>query len=109
MKKHFYHNLIAIETIETGLIALDLDDKEKKELMELANNNIHHAVLDAVLSELSEDDKKTFLSLVVSEAHDDIWKMLTEKIENAQEKIKKTANDLIAKLHEDIKEAHSKK
>ena len=110
MKKHFYHHLIAIDIIEIeiGLATLDLDPKEKKELIELAENNIHHAILDTVLSELPSEDKRTFLSHVLGQDHDAVWKMLTGKVENAEEKIKKTAKEILKSIHQDIKEAHMK-
>lgn len=108
MKKHFYHHLIVINTIHIGLDALELSPGEKKELVELAENNIDHTVMDTILSELSNTDKKTFLSLVLGQDHDEIWKMLSEKIENAEEKIVKAANEIIQSLHADIHEAHKK-
>lgn len=109
MKKHFYHHLIVIDTIHIGLDGLDLSPEEKKELVDLAENNIHHKVLDTVLSELEEHDKKTFLALVLDEDHPKIWKLLKEKMTDAEEKVVKAAQEFIDQLHEDIKEAHTKK
>lgn len=108
MKKPFYHHLIIIDQIHIGLDALELSPEEKKELVELAENNIDHKVMDTVLSDLSNEDKKTFLSLVLRSDHDEIWKMLREKIENAEEKIGKAASDILKTLHADIHEVHKK-
>lgn len=107
--KHFYHHLVIIDSVHIGLDSLDLDPSEKEELVMLAENNVHHAILDAMLSELETGDKKVFLALVLSNNHNEIWKMLSFKVSSAEEKIKKVATELIQKFHEDIKEAHKKK
>lgn len=109
MKKHFYHNIVIIDSIHVGLDKLELEPHEKEELLNLVDSNIDHAILDTILSELEKEDKKTFLSLVLTDDHGEIWKMLGTKIQDVETKIKKVANDLIDKFHEDIKEAHSKK
>lgn len=106
---HFYHHIVIIDSIHIGLDSLNLSPAEKEELVMLAENNIHHAVLDAMLSELESGDKKVFLALVLSNNHNEIWKLLSFKVKGAEEKIKKVASDLIKKFHEDIQEAHKKK
>jgi len=107
--KHFYHHLIEIDSIHLALDELELDPEEKQDLIIIVDDNIHHTVLDTVLSELKNSDKKAFLALVLAEDHGEIWHLLSEKMENAEDKIKKAVNSLVAKLHEDIQEAHSKK
>lgn len=107
--KHFYHHIVVIDTIHIGLDSLDLEPHEKDELLMLVENNIHHAVLDAMLSELENGDKKVFLALVLGNNHNEIWKMLSFKVKHPEEKIKKVATELIKQFHEDIKEAHTKK
>lgn len=111
MKKHnhFYHHLVVIDSLHSGLDSLNLEVHEKDELLMLAENNIHHAILDTMLSELTGGDKKVFLALVLSNNHNEIWKMLSFKVKDPEEKIKKVATELIKKYHEDIKEAHTKK
>lgn len=111
MKKHnhFYHHIVVIDSIHIGLDSLDLTPAEKEELLMLAENNIHHAIMDAMLSELEDGDKKVFLALVLSNNHNEIWKLLSFKVKSAEEKIKKVATELVKKFHEDIKEAHTKK
>ena len=111
MKKHshFYHHVVIIDSIHVGLDSLELEPHEKEELLMLAENNMHHAILDAMLSELEEGDKKVFLALVLSNNHNEIWKLLSFKVKNAEEKIKRVATELIKKFHEDIAEAHKKK
>ena len=41
---------------------------------------------------------------LASENHDKVWKFLNQKVENIEEKIKKTADELKKELHKDIKE-----
>ena len=62
---HFYHHIVIIDSVHVGLDSLELEPHEKEELVMLAENNLHHAILDAILSELEEGDKKVFLALVL--------------------------------------------
>lgn len=80
-----------------------MSHEERVHLLTLAESNIHHAVLDAILSELSEQDKKIFMDHLHSNNHDEIWKLLNSRIENVEEKIRKAAVDLKKELHKDIK------
>ena len=105
--KHFYHHLVFIDSIHLGLDGFDLEPHEKEELLMLIENNIHHAILDTILSELEAGDKKVFLALVFGGDHNEIWKMLAFKVRGAEEKIKKVADDLIKKFHKDMEEAHA--
>jgi len=108
MKKYFYTHIIDTSTLSLELGSMELDPKERTHLISLIDSNIHHAVLDIVLSELNPTDKKTFLAHLISEDHDKVWKFLKEKVENIEEKIKKTAEDLKKELHKDIKEVQAK-
>ena len=103
-KKYFYTHIVDTSSLSLELGNMELDTKERAHLISLVDSNIHHAVLDLVLSELKPMDKKTFLAHLASENHDKVWKLLNEKVENIEEKIKKTAEDLKAELHKDIKE-----
>lgn len=109
MKKHFYSHIIEIETLHTSLEVLELKPHEKEELHYLIESNVHHIVLDTMLTELSEKDKKEFLSHVISENHKEIWKILEGKVPNAERKIKEAVEELKKEMNEDIKEAHKKK
>lgn len=109
MGKHFYSHIIETATLSVELGEMDLSKEERRHLIELAENNIHHAILDGILSELSEEDKKIFLHHLSKDDHDKAWKHLRQKIENIEEKIKKAAESVKKELHKDIKEAKSKK
>lgn len=103
--KHFYSHIIETSSLSIALGEMDLSHEERVHLISLTESSLHHAILDAILSELSEEDKKEFLSHVSSDNHEKIWKFLRAKIKNIEEKIKKTADDLHKELHEDIKKA----
>jgi len=103
--KHFYSHLIEIESIIIELDKLDLSQEQKIHLTGLIDSSLHHTILDAVLSELSDSDKKIFLNHLKENDHSKIWKFLNDKVDGVEEKIKKTAADLKTELHEELKEA----
>lgn len=107
--KYFYSHIIDTTSISIGLAETDLTQEERIHLIALAESNVHHAVLDTVLSELPEEDKKEFLKHVINENHDKVWELLKNKSEDIEEKIRKTAGDLLKELHKDIQETKGKK
>ncbi len=104
MKKYFYTHIIDTSTLSLELGNMDLTSQERMHLISLVDSNIHHEILDLILSELNPADKKTFLAHLASEDHDKVWKFLNEKVDHIEDKIKKTAEDLKKELHKDIKE-----
>lgn len=108
-KTFFYSHLIEIESVVTELDKLDLSAEQKKHLAELVDSSLHHTILDAVLSELSETEKKVFLNHIEENNHGKIWQFLNERIDKIEEKIKKAAEDLKEQLHRDLKEANRHK
>ena len=107
MKKHFYSHIVDTSTLSLELGGMDLAQEERVELISLIDANLHNVVLDAVLSELSEDDKKIFLKHLHLNDHDQIWKLLNSKTKNIEEKIRVAAEELKKELHKDIKAARS--
>ena len=105
MSKHFYSHLIEIESTVIELEKLDLTEDEKRHLATLIDTTLHHTILDAVMSELSEEDKKQFLEYLFANDNQKIWKHLNDKVENIEQKIKQTAVDVHKELKVDIKEA----
>lgn len=105
MKKNFYSHIIETSSLSLALGDMDLSQEERVHLISLAEDNLHHTILDAVLSELSDEDKKLFLVHLTESNHDKIWKLLNEKIENVEGKIKNIAETLKKELHEDIENA----
>ncbi len=107
--KYFYSNIVDTASISIELAEIDLTPQERMHLISLAESNVHHAVLDTVLSQLREEDKKEFLTHVIHENHDKVWEFLKEKTQDIEEKIKKTAEELKEELKKDILETKKKK
>lgn len=105
MKKYFFSHLVEIESLSMELDKLDLTDEQKLHLADLIDSSLHHIILDTILSQLSEEDKRLFLKHVHEDDHDKIWQFLNDKVENIEEKIKKAAEGLVKEMHEDIKKA----
>lgn len=105
MKKHFYHHLITIDSIYGALDDLDLTVEERKELIDIAESGIHHLIVDTILTELSEEDKKIFLTNMADENHDELWKHIKGKIDKTEEKIQIAVDGLLVDLHKDIAKA----
>src|SRR3989344_1207145 len=61
MQKHFYTHIVEIDSIYAALDEIELGGQEKQELMLIVASHVHQVVVDTVLSELSEEDKKIFL------------------------------------------------
>lgn len=105
----WYSHLIEIESIVVELDQLDLTNEQKKHLASLVDESLHHTILDAILTELSEEDKRIFLKHVASGSHDQIWQFLFDKVDKIEDKIKKAAEDLKTELHDDLKEARQRR
>ena len=104
--KYFYQNYIVIEDLITELHGLDLSDEERHHLATLIDSQLHHVILDEILSNLAEDDKKIFLDKINKDPEsEEIMDFLNEKIENIEEKISKVSGQLVKELHSDVKEA----
>lgn len=86
-----------------ALDELELSVGEKKELADLAEGNLHHEVLDAVLSELDERDKEMFVRLLQEGDHKKVWDFLDARVLNIEKKIVEAAAQLKEKMHEDIR------
>jgi hypothetical protein len=106
--KHFYSHLIEYESLIVELDQLELSEKERHHLAQLADSNLHHTVLEAILSELNEEDKLIFLDHLKNQKHDKIWQLLNEKVDGVEEKIKRSAHELKEEMKEAIREAKEK-
>ena len=105
----FYSHLIEVESLVIELDQMDLTDEQKTHLATLVDSSLHHAILDAILSQLTDVDKRVFVSYLNEGTHERIWKFLNEKIDGVEEKIKKASEDLKLELHKDLKEAKNRK
>jgi DNA-directed RNA polymerase specialized sigma24 family protein len=88
---------------------LDMEKHEREELILIVESSVHHVVMDIVLSQLSEHDKKVLLSHMIEGRHDDIWDLLNAKTDHIETHIRKGVDKLKKDLHKDIARAKSKK
>ena len=102
-KKHFYSHIVKTQSVVVKLTELTMSEDERLHLIALMDSSLHHVILDAILSELSPNDKQIFLKELAGDDHEAIWKFLRTKITGIEEKIKKAAEGLKDELHEDIK------
>ncbi len=109
MKKYFYHDILDLEWIEGEIDGLDISDQEKKKLAEMARYELHQTILDTVLSELSEREKKVFLGNLNYDTNDKTWKHLAENIEKVEDKIKDVSEALKRDLKRDLADAKAGK
>lgn len=106
--KQWYTHLTKIESINIEIDKMGLSDQEKMELAQLVDSSLHHTILDAVFSQLQEQDKRIFIMHLREDNHDKIWQFLNEKVDRIEHKIKEVAEDLRQQLLKDIKEAKNK-
>ena len=60
-------------------------------------------------AELEEHlEKQKFLKHLANDEDEEIWKLLNSRVDNIEDKIKKTAHDLKDELHSDINESQKK-
>lgn len=107
--KYFYSHLIEIESVISELDKMELSDEEKIHLATLLDSSLHHSILDAILSELGDREKRVFMQHLAKGEHDEIWKFLNEKVEGVEDKIKKAAEDLKIEMRKDLKKAKETK
>lgn len=108
MKRYFYSHIVETSSLSLALAEMDLTPEERKHLIDLVETNLHHAILDAVLSELSDKDKQEFVELLSTGDNEKIWKLLKDRVDHIEDKIKQTAEELKKELHRDIEESHKK-
>lgn len=101
-KAHFYSHLVQFEELFVELDELKLSDDERHHLGQLIDSNLHHTIVDAILSELPETEKENFLRLLNQGQHDKIWEHLNSKASGIEETIKVAAKDITQKMHKDI-------
>jgi hypothetical protein len=104
--KFFYSSLIETSNISLELAEMEMSSDERFHLISLVEANIHSVVVDRVLSELSEEDKKIFLKNMVSEDHEKTWEHLKSKADKIEDKIRKTIEEFKKELLRDIAQAH---
>ena len=101
----FYSHIIEIDSLYIELDLLDMTTDEREELKKILDSSIHHVVIDTILSELSGEHKKVFLSHVTLEKHTEIWELLNTHVPAAGKKITRAVERLKKQMHNDIKKA----
>jgi hypothetical protein len=104
-RKYFYSHIIATADISLALADVDMPNEDRIKLIALAEENLHHAILDSILSQLPEEDKKIFLKHVSLDEHENAWKFINETLSDAENIILKIAKDIKDEMHTDIKNA----
>ena len=102
MKQQFYTHLISLHTIHNGFDKLGIEQEHREELFVILESHIHHIVLDLILSELNETDKKKFLEHLAKEEHGPLWQLISERIEGVEDRITQAVEDVKEELHKDI-------
>ena len=104
--KYFYSKYIIVESLLEEMHSLELSTDERHILASLVDSQLHHVILDEILSNLTENDKKIFLNKINQDPQsEEIMDFLNEKIENIEGKISKVSDQLVKELHSDVKEA----
>ena len=104
--RFFYEKFIVIENLTEELHSLDLTEEEKHHLSGLIDGSLHHVILDEILSNLSAEDKKVFLSKMKQDPQsEELLEFLNQKIDKLEERINKVSQQLVEELHADVKEA----
>lgn len=107
--RQFYTHLIGMQSLIVELDNIRLTDAQKIYLTTLIDSSIRHAILDAILSQLKDGEKIVFLNHLKENDHGKIWQFLNSRIDNIEDKIKKTAKELKDELHKDIRKSKEKK
>lgn len=106
--KYFYTSLVEISDITLDLGEIELSPDERVHLISLAHANIHSSVINIVLSNLPDEEKKVFLKNLVSQNHEQTWKHLKDNVSDIEDKIKKSINSVKKELREDIQSSKTK-
>ena len=106
--KYFYTKYLILEEFLEDFHKMDLSESERQYLSALVDSSLHHAILNEILSNLSEKNREIFLNLLKEDSSSEkLMEFLKDKVEGIEEKIKKVSGELIKEMHEDIKKAKS--
>lgn len=103
--KYFYSHLIELEPLTSELDQMDLSSEEKIYLSQLVDANVHQAVLDAIFSQLSAQEKIIFIEHLRDDDHSKLWKLLNKRVEAIEDKIKQAVHEVKKDLYQDLEEA----
>lgn len=104
--KIFYDHLVYREEISAELAGYELTVDEREEIERLADETLHHEVLNIILEKLPESKHKKFLSQFHKNPSDP--QLLTElkaEIKDIEEEIQKVARKVKKEILAEIKRA----
>lgn len=106
MTKIFYDHLTISEEITVELDKYKLDHQEREEIIQLVDENIHHRVLDIILTHLPKEKHHDFLTKFHSAPHDsNLLAYLKKEVENIEEFIICEAKKVKAEILREFKRA----
>ena len=107
MKLFYDHLLIDLHKHYAEIEHLEIDVKDKRELIKLLDETTHHTVFDVILQHLHPKHHQAFLEQVrtapSSEKH---WQFLTQEIADIETKILQAVRELSARLQASIGSAN---
>lgn len=103
--KNIFTKYISIESILVEIDSLNLSVDQRHHLVNLIDSSLHHAIMDAILSNLTSLDKKIFLHHLQYDKDEEVMDFLNKRIDNIEEKIKVASDELVGQLHKDVREA----
>jgi hypothetical protein len=104
-KKYFYSHIVETSSVSLALGDMDITPEQRKHLVLLAEANLHQTIIDLILSELPQEEKKQFLLHMAHDHHEKTWTFLQTRVTGIEEKILKATDELKKQLHQDILEA----
>ena len=70
MRLFYDHLLIPLHGIYAHIEHLEIDAKDKRELIQIIDSTTHHTILDVILKHLHHDHHQTFLEKIHRSPHD---------------------------------------
>ncbi len=105
MKNKFYSHILNIEPVYEKFSTVQIEDKQREELLNLLHSHIHITVIDVILSELDEGKKKEFLHLIaLQEDNSGAWDFVLANIEKGEDKVRETIDKIIMDFVNDLRE-----
>lgn len=110
MTKIFYDHLIGLEEIDTELKGYHLQQEEYEELIRIADETIHHHVLNIILTHLPKEKHELFLETFYATPHDKKLLEFLKKEANPEieEKISSEAKRIKGEIISEIRRAKKK-
>lgn len=104
---YFYSHLVKMEPLLIKLETLDLSPDQRSHLTSLIDGVIHTHILEFVFTSLDYEDKQIFVQMLTDQVpKDEIFIFLNQRIDNAQNQLYHTIEQLIAEFTQDIKESY---